>query len=120
MNKKFAFANLILMLVVLLTSSYQSIHIVQHAHDHAAHPKYFSGFHQYEENVEIQLHTNSETDSDCEVCTFTFDYFVAPPVFFFPALPALTTIPYQYPFQKDPLSFVGSLYSHRGPPVLFA
>ena len=119
MKKKFALVNLILMLVVLFTSSFQSIHIVQHAHHHDATPKHFSGFHQYEQLEENHVHSDSKTDSDCEVCTFTFDFFVAPTTFFFPVLPSQATIPYQYPFQVDPQSFVGSLFSHRGPPALF-
>jgi hypothetical protein len=119
MKKKFALVNLILMLVVLFTSSYQSFHIVQHNHHQENAPKFFSGFHQYEQNNDFHLHLASEADADCEVCTFTFDFFVAPPTFFFPVLPSQATIPYQYPFQVDPQSFVGSLFSHRGPPALF-
>lgn len=116
MKNKFAIFNVALMLVVLFTTSYQSLHIVNHAKTDFATPKYFSGLHQYDLNHENHFHVNADED-DCEICTFNFSFFVAPQVFFFPLPQPPLTIPYQYHVQVTPQFFAGSLFSHRGPPL---
>jgi hypothetical protein len=103
------------MLLVISATSYQSLHVFTHPHQNTTAPKFFAGLHQYEINHDNHFHAN-ETSDDCEICTFNFHFFVAPQAFFFPATQSLLTIPYQYNAQATPISFSGSLFSHRGPP----
>ncbi|WP_294823506.1 DUF2946 family protein [uncultured Flavobacterium sp.] len=115
MKRKFALFNLALMAVVLIATAYQSFHAFSHQyfaesihhHDHKKEARHFG----------MDSHDH-ENDSDCSVCDFHFDYFVAPQEFClsfdFPFKP----IPYTFSSIENATAFAGSLFSHRGPPVV--
>lgn len=110
MKKKFAIINLGLMFVILLLTVFQSIHTYQHlAADFLA------------ENHSCKHHDHSHFHADdeaCVICDFTLGFYVVPATFYLSNYNPLLKLPYQFNNSSEPTSFVGSMYAHRGPPVL--
>jgi hypothetical protein len=71
-KKKITIANLILMYTVLLTLAVQSVHIYQH------------WLADYDETHDCSHHHEHSHHDECGVCDFSFGFFIAPDVFFFP------------------------------------
>ncbi|WP_417352438.1 hypothetical protein [Flavobacterium alkalisoli] len=117
MKRKFAIFNLALMAVVLLTTAFQSFHAFSHEHYAAGHyhkhtevsktVKQFSGTHN----------TQQHDDDDCYVCSFHFDFFVAPQQFCLRLYFPYKQIHYTFSSIEGSPSFAGSLFAHRGPPL---
>jgi len=105
-KKKITIANLILMYTVLLTMAVQSVHIYQHwLADHE------------EPHVCSNHHDHSHQD-DCGVCDFSFGFFVAPDVFFFPEYIRALHHPVVLPKIEAISACTVSQPDLRGPPVV--
>ncbi|MEL1245290.1 hypothetical protein AAEO56_13520 [Flavobacterium sp. DGU11] len=114
MKRKFAIFNLALMAVVLLTTAYQSFHAFSHQH-------FAESTHRHslkKETKHFSKAGHEHEDDDCSVCNFHFDYFVAPQEFCLRLDFPFTPIPYTFSSIEGSAAFAGSLFSHRGPPVV--
>lgn len=114
MKRKFAIFNLVLMAVVLIATAYQSFHAFSHKH-FATH---LHEHHELKKEKQFSGIDHEHEDEDCATCDFHFDYFVAPQEFClrldFPFKP----IPYSFSSKEGSVSFAGSLFALRAPPVL--
>jgi hypothetical protein len=108
MKRKFAIVNLALMAVVQLTIAWQSFHAFSHEHSHAVPQKKESK----------QFSNNYSHEEDCSICDFHFDYFIAPQEFCCRLDFLFKPIPYSFSSIEGSAAFAGSLYAHRGPPVV--
>ena len=108
MKKKFAIINFILMLSVVFTVSYQSLHTFSH--------------HKHEETKSISSEKtftkNFSEKEHCPVCDFKFASFLSPEIFTFTFFPPHFEIPYQFSVKENFNSFCGCLFSPRGPPFI--
>ncbi len=111
MKKKIAIVNLYLMMAVLFTILFQSLHTYRHL------------VVDYFDKTEVCHHahdgfSHQHTDDDCSVCDFHFWFYIKPDVlthrFDFPIKP----VPYLVQEQAQISTFSGSLFSYRGPPTV--
>jgi hypothetical protein len=110
MKRKVAIINLALMALVQLTIAWQSFHAFSHTHHHhhenEKHAKHFgAGTH------------HSDSDDDCAVCDFHFDFFVAPQQFCLTLEFPYTHIPYHRTSIESATFYAGSLFALRAPPA---
>ncbi|HEY4618437.1 MAG TPA: hypothetical protein VIH09_09615 [Flavobacterium sp.] len=113
MKKKQLLISLSLAVTVLFSILLQSVH----AYDHFV--KQFSQsecHHKYNgSNPEItHQHHNFE---DCKVCHFTFGSYVSPVEFAYKLNSNFEVFSCSFATADAVISFSGSLYAHRGPPV---
>ncbi len=101
MNKKrLIYINTALMCLVLLTLTLQTVHIYHH------------------QQSEHHACTHDHSHDDCQICSFVFSHFLAPPVFFYPFPPKQKPIPFQIASVSIPETEQHFIRPHRGPPVL--
>ncbi|WP_159799940.1 hypothetical protein [Flavobacterium sp. MK4S-17] len=113
MKRKFALLNLLLMAVVLLTTAYQSFHALSHSNQ-------YGHSHEKHEDEKVRHFGTNHTHEheDCSICDFHFDFFVAPQQFCLRLDFPFQQIHYTFSTIEGSPSFAGSLFAHRGPPVL--
>jgi len=104
--------NLMLMLAVLFTVSYQSIHTFSHDH-HLEHSSCCDEVGQ-KSNYKINF---SETEK-CPVCEFKFASFLAPEITTYTFFEPHFEIPYQFNVIESHKTFRGKSNPLRGPPAL--
>ena len=111
MKKKFAIVNMYLMMAVLFTILFQSLHTYRHlVADYLEEPQECTHSHE-------GLSHSHDAD-DCSVCDFTFWYYIKPPIFNYRFDIPLKPVPYILQEVAHVSSFSGSLFSHRGPPTV--
>jgi hypothetical protein len=114
MKKKQIIISLSLAVTVLLSILLQSLHTYGHF------VKQFSQTecqHKYSvTNAEIS-HSHHHSFDDCKVCHFTFGSYNSPVEFAYKLNENFAKPPYFLETREAIISFSGSLYSHRGPPV---
>jgi hypothetical protein len=114
MKKKQPLLSSSLAVTVLLSILLQSIHTYGHF------VKQFSQTecqHKYSgANPEI-AHSHHHSFDDCKVCQFTFGSYISPGEFAYKLNANFATLLYFLETGEAIISFSGSLYSHRGPPV---
>lgn len=98
------------MFVILLLTVFQSIHTYQHL---AA--DFLAESHSCKHHDHSHFHAD---DEECAICDFTLGFYVAPATFHLGVYASFLELPYQFNNPSIPTSFVGSMYAHRGPPVL--
>ena len=109
MKKKRSIVNLYLMMAVLFTILFQSLHTYRHlVADYLEEPQHCKHSHD-------GLSHQHDAD-DCSVCDFTFWYYIKPPIFNYRFDTPLKPVPYILQEVAHVSSFSGSLFSHRGPP----
>jgi hypothetical protein len=111
MKRKFALFNLVLMVLVLFATAYQSFHAFSHEHIGHLHE------HHEKKAKHFSAHDQSHDDEDCSVCDFHFDFFTAPPQFCLRLDFPFKAIPYTFNSIEGEVNFCGSLFALRGPPV---
>ena len=116
MKKKFAFLNVSLLVAVLSSILFQSVHSFEHIVGEFTHEKCY---HSHDTGKDQITHQHHNFDH-CYSCEFNFSNFVAPEIFSFSFYPAHQTIPYFFTATETPLTFGGTSYSLRGPPLFVA
>jgi hypothetical protein len=111
MKKKLAIVNFILMLSVLLTVSYQSLHVVLH-HKHKKTEIAVS------KNVKTTISDLDIENEICYSCDFKFASFLAPKFFRFTFFRPLKEIPYVFNSNESFCSLFIHSFHLRGPPSL--
>jgi hypothetical protein len=113
MKKKQLIISLSLAVTVLFSILLQSFHTYEHF------VKQFSQkecHHKYNGNSPEITHQHHNFD-DCKVCHFTFGTYISAVAFSYKLNSNFKTVPYFLATADAIISFSGSLYSHRGPPV---
>jgi hypothetical protein len=114
-KKKLLYINISLMLVVLFAACYQSVHAFSHEHHlktACCDDSHHLTFRSFEKKV-----TESE---DCPVCDFKFAAFVTPEIFHFEFIPSFYEIPYQFNSTETCITFEGTSFYLRGPPIFIS
>lgn len=112
MKKKFAIINLSLMLAVLFSILFQSVHSYEHF---LGQETTFVNHSDNDGTTKIQ--TLDHNHEKCFVCEFTLSSFIATEFTSFKSqltFEAFTQT--NFPATETPDAFSGSLFSHRGPP----
>lgn len=113
MKKKFAIINLSLMLTVLFSILFQSVH----SYEHFAHHETVSIGHSDDGKAKVQAHDHDH--EKCFVCEFTLSSFIATEFTTFqPQISLRVASQINYPKLETPEFFSGSYSSHRGPPSI--
>lgn len=112
-KKKSLHMNLFLMLAVLFTVCYQSIHAFSHKHhviteccDDSHHVTFKTSEKTFSEN------------ENCPVCDFKFVAFLSPEVLHIDFIPSFYEIPYQFNSNESCIRYEGNSFYLRGPPAL--
>ncbi len=111
MKQKLALVNFNLMLVVLFTMLFQSVHIQRHL------------VADVFEITQLKEHkhdgfSDHQMEHDCSICAFSFWYYIEPPVFNYRLYFPLQSVPYLFKDVAEVTCFSGALFSLRGPPVV--
>jgi hypothetical protein len=114
MKKKQLIISLSLALTVLFSILFQSIHTYEHFIKQFLQTE----CHHKHNGTAAQITHQHHSFDTCKVCHFTFGTYVAPKSFAYKLLSNYKEVPYFYKTAKGILSFSGSLYSHRGPPLV--
>ncbi|MBL7866808.1 MAG: hypothetical protein JNM71_02190 [Flavobacterium lindanitolerans] len=111
MKKKFAIINLSLMIAVLFSILFQSVHSYEH---------FLSGkvatVSQSDDNGHTKIQTLDHDHEKCFVCEFTLSSFIATEAYTFDLFVPFKAVAYNFASVESSEFFAGSLYSHRGPP----
>lgn len=115
MKKKFALINLLLMITVLLSMLFQSLHSYEHLTAHFSNEK----CHQKHDFSKPQITHQHNYFDKCFVCDFTLSHFDDPGLqsFSFPKVVVISEQVTIYTSQSNTY-FIGSLYNLRGPPTV--
>lgn len=111
MKKKFAIINLSLMIAVLFSILFQSIHSYEHFLSGNA-----TAISHSDDDGHAKIHTLDHDHEKCFVCEFTLSSFIATEIFTFDLRIPFKAVAYNYPATETAEFFAGSLFSHRGPP----
>ena len=114
-KKRLLHTNIILMLAVLFTVCYQSIHTF--SHDHHLKSECCDDSHHLTFKKSETKFTESE---DCPICDFKFAAFLSPDVVHFDFIPSFYEIPYQFNSNESCITFEGNSYYLRGPPAFIS
>jgi hypothetical protein len=112
-KKKLAILNIILMLSVLFAVSYQSLHAFSHHHEVVSHCA------EHNDSTQSKFKKVISEKEDCLVCDFKFTSFLSPEIFTYTLFSPFKISPYSFSIKEATGFFCGSLFAHRGPPVLF-
>jgi len=113
MKKKQVIINLFLMMAVLFAMLFQSFHSYEHLAKQLSQKQCQ---HKYDLSKTEFTHHHNNFDH-CFVCEFTFVNFISPERISYYSYPNHGKIPYFYAVQDAIISFSGSLFALRGPPV---
>jgi len=113
MKKNKLILSLSLVVTVLFSILFQSLHSYEHvvkqlSEEHCDHKYNVSG-------TEI-THQHHKADH-CDLCQFAFGNYIFPKDFSYQLCSCIDEIPYFFTESETFISFPGSLYSLRGPPV---
>lgn len=109
MKKKLIVLNCFLMLSVLFSVSYQSIHAFSHHHHNVS----CDNNHKSEE---IAFKKTISEKEECPICNFKFTSFLKADFFSFTFHSPFKQSPYSFSVKEATSFFCGSLFLHRGPP----
>jgi len=112
MKKNKLIISLSLAIAVLFSILFQSIHTYEHLEKQLPQKQCH---HKYSSSSEI-THQHHNFDH-CNVCEFSFGSYISPKQFSYQLYSTYKQIPYFIGAKETVLSFSGSLYSLRGPPV---
>ena len=113
MKKKFAIINLSLMLTVLFSILFQSVH----SYEHFAHDETISHGHSEDGKTKFQAHDHDH--EKCFVCEFNLSNFIPTEFTSFTVLLAFKAYSeVNFPASQTAVTFSGSLFAHRGPPSI--
>jgi hypothetical protein len=114
MKKKQLIISLSLALTLLFSILFQCIHTYEHF------VKQFSQTecHHKQNGTTAQITHKHHSFDTCKVCHFTFGSYVAPKVLAYTLISNYKVAPYFYKTARAIVSFSGSLYSLRGPPLV--
>lgn len=114
MKKRYVILNLSLMITVLFSILFQSLHSYEHI------VKEFSEVkceHSHDTGATQITHQHPNFDH-CFTCEFAFGNFIAPELFSYELRIIHPEIPYFFASTEAAFAFSGSTYSLRGPPVV--
>lgn len=111
MKKKFAIINLSLMIAVLFSILFQSVHSYEHFLDGNV-----ATVSQSDDDGSTKIQTLDHNHEKCFVCEFTLSSFIATETFTFNLQVPFKAVAYNFPAAETAEFFAGSLFSHRGPP----
>ncbi|WPR71907.1 hypothetical protein SLW70_01910 [Flavobacterium sp. NG2] len=103
-----------LVVTILFSIVLQSFHAHEHHLEQLAQPKCH---HESQGNKSQFTHQHYKAEA-CKVCHFAFGSYITPEIFHYQFYTDYKLIPYFSVTAKKIISFSGSLYSLRGPPVL--
>lgn len=111
MKKKLAIVNFILMLSVIFTVSYQSLHVVLH-HTHESKEIAIS------KNAKSSISKLNSEKEVCYSCDFKFASFLSPKLFSFTCFNFIKEVPYSFNSKESFASLFIASFQLRGPPAL--
>jgi hypothetical protein len=112
MKKKSLLLSLFLAVALLFSIVFQSFHGYEHLEKRITEK---ICYHKHANKTEL-THQHKNFDH-CLLCTFAFSSYVSPQDFSCQLYAVFREVPYFGSDTEIILSFSGSLYSHRGPPV---
>lgn len=116
MKKRLAFLNWSLLIAIVSSIVFQSMHSFEHiVAEFAAH----KCDHPHDTGKDQITHQHHNFDH-CFSCEFSFSNFVAPEIFSIRFFAPYKTIPYFFTASETPHAFSGSSYALRGPPAFVA
>ena len=102
-----------LVATILFSMVLQSFHAHEHYLEQLVQPKCH---HETQGNKSQITHQHYKAES-CTVCHFAFGSYTTPEIFHYQFQTDYRLIPYFSAIAKKVISFLGSLYSLRGPPL---
>ncbi|MEL1252869.1 hypothetical protein AAEO57_03710 [Flavobacterium sp. DGU38] len=100
-------------LMVLLSILFQSVHSYEHITQQLSEKKCHHSYNDTNGEITHQHHN----DDTCFICHFAFGSYITPEKFAFQFFSNHQEIPYFFGFSECFISFTGSLYTLRGPPL---
>lgn len=113
MKKNKLIVSLSLIVTVLFSMLFQSLHTYEHLEKQLSQKQCH---HKYNVTGKEITHQHKKVDH-CYVCEFAFGSYITPKNFSYQWYSCSEEIPYFFTGTETVISFSGSLYSHRGPPV---
>lgn len=113
MKRKQLISSFTLAVAILFSILFQSFHSYAHLEEQLSH-KFCS--HEHTQNKAELTHEHKVLDH-CAVCQFAFGSCLYPKFISYHFFSDFRSIPFFSKEQKIIISFSGSLYAHRGPPV---
>lgn len=115
MRKKRLLISVTLVITVLFSILFQSLHTYEHFVKQFADKE----CHHKKNNFGVAeiIHKHHAVD-DCKVCHFTFGSYVFPKVIAYKLILNYKQLPYFHTDTEKNILYSGSMYSHRGPPSL--
>ncbi len=114
MNKKKLLLSLSLAMTVLFSILFQSLHTYEHFVSQLSQKECH---HKYNPKHTSEITHQHHSFDDCKVCHFNFGSYVTPLQFAYKLYDNYKSIPYFSEKGQNVVSFSGSLYAHRGPPL---
>jgi hypothetical protein len=114
MKKKQLIISLSLAVTVLFSILFQSLH----TYGHFVKEFFQTECHHKHNGTTAQITHKHHSFDTCKVCHFTFGSYVAPKVLVYTLISNYKVAPYFYKTARAIVSFSGSLYSLRGPPLV--
>ncbi|WP_417942847.1 hypothetical protein [Flavobacterium sp. RS13.1] len=100
-------------LMVLFSILFQSIHSYEHISQQFSEKKCHHNYKDANGEITHQHHN----DDSCYICHFAFGSYINPEKIAFQFFSHQHEIPYFFGFSESIISFSGSLYTLRGPPL---
>ena len=113
MKKNKLIVSLSLIVTVLFSMLFQSLHTYEHLAKQLSQKQCY---HKYNVTGAEITHQHQKVDH-CYVCEFAFGSYITPKDFSYQLYSSIEEIPYFFTTAEKVISFSGSLYSLRGPPV---
>jgi hypothetical protein len=113
MKKNKFIISLSLAVAVLFSILFQSFHTYTHLEQQLSQKQCHHKYNVTQKEITHQHHNFDH----CYVCDFTFGSYISPKEFSYQLYSTYKEIPYFISAEETVLSFSGSLYSLRGPPV---
>ncbi len=112
MKKLEYIASLFIVVILFFTISYQSVHLFSHHHLNTTYDS-----HLYGHDLVGKTYNLSVVEK-CTVCDFKFASFLATEILNFKFYSPFLENPYTFNIKENLFFFCGSLFSHRGPPLI--
>ena len=116
MQNKKLLISMSLVMTVLFSILFQSLHTYEHFVQQFADKECHHKKNNYGEPEITHQHHSQD---DCKVCQFNFGSYIAPKVITYDLNSNFKKVPYLIISQNRIFIFSGSLYTHRGPPVIY-
>lgn len=113
MKRKQLLFSFAMAVAVLFSILFQSFHSYEHLEEQFSHKVCI---HNHTHN-KVEITHEHKTVENCAICQFTLDSCLTPKFISYHFFSDFRAIPFFKKEQQTIISFSGSMYAHRGPPV---